>query len=364
MHGAKGLEWDMVVLPALNKPPPPAQSPLLYWLPLSTQDGAEQVLLAPRRSSEHAQDPPLVSLIRNEQQQRATFENQRLLYVAATRARERLLLSAQLDAANPDFRPLKGSLLSELWPTTAQGFLASFEVNSRAGAAPVTPASILPDQTLHRVAAGWQPEVSQEHHWVPTLARAQPIPEIEYDWAGRVARTTGTVLHRLLEHVGNVGIEQLDQATRRLLLDRVPGLLNNLGITGEALEASAAIVRQALIDTLDSQTGQWLLSGQHQESACELAVSGIIHGQLVNLVVDRTFIDAHGKRWIIDYKSGYHAGGDPAGFFQQEAMRYSTQLDRYRRLLAALGPQPIQCALYLPRHTHLEVLSALSLEVP
>ena len=77
---------------------------------------------------------------------------------------------------------------------------------------------------------------------------------------------------------------------------------------------------------------------------------------MVNAVIDRTFVDDDGVRWIIDYKSGYHAGADLDTFLSQEAERYHAQLALYRRLFEQMEARPVKTALYLPRHGQLVVV--------
>jgi ATP-dependent exoDNAse (exonuclease V) beta subunit len=351
MHGAKGLEWDLVAIPGLNRGTRGPDRDLLYWLPFTPQSGRERVLLAPLRAADQPTDPPLIDLIRDEQKQRDAYENQRLLYVAATRARERLVLSTALDPEKPE--PARGSLLEILWPQTAAAFRASLEDADGLPGAPADGAS-MPDPRLRRVPAGWSPPVDERLAWSPTLPPREHVVEIEFNWAGAQARRTGTVLHRLLERVGRIGIERLDADERERLSARIPALLRALGTGADALADAAAVVGDAFERTLDSDTGRWILSGRHAQAACELPLTGIVDGELVNAVIDRTFIDADGTRWIIDYKSGYHEGGDLAGFLAEEAARYETQLGLYRRLFEAMGETPIRTALYLPRHGRLQ----------
>ncbi|MEE4331787.1 MAG: UvrD-helicase domain-containing protein, partial [Wenzhouxiangella sp.] len=117
MHGAKGLEWDVVFMPGLDRQPAGAKQELLYWLPFTPESGDEQVLLAPLRSAEQAKNTALIDLIQGQRKQRENYEQQRLLYVAATRARERLVLSAVIDPEKAEPEPAKGSLLASLWPS-------------------------------------------------------------------------------------------------------------------------------------------------------------------------------------------------------------------------------------------------------
>jgi ATP-dependent helicase/nuclease subunit A len=352
MHGAKGLEWDLVVLPGLDRGTRGQDRNLLNWLPYTPEDGQEKVLLAPLRSASEAADPPLNELIRREQKQRDAYEHQRLLYVAATRAREHLVLSATLNPEPGKAKPSAGSLLADLWPTLGAEFIEALEQ------APESPQTAgereTPDPSLRRPPADWTPAIAEPLAFTPRLPPRETSVEIEFNWAGVHARRTGTVLHRLLEQVGRIGIESFNDQQRKRCIQRLPTLLQSLGSGRTDLDESVAVIREAFEDTLASETGQWILSGQHQDSACELPITGLIDGKLINAVIDRTFIDADGTRWIIDYKSGYHEGGNLDHFLNEEADRYRDQLTVYRRLFEQMEDRPVRIALYLPRHGRLQ----------
>ena len=66
------------------------------------------------------------------------------------------------------------------------------------------------------------------------------------------------------------------------------------------------------------------------------------------MVIDRSFVDADGVRWIVDYKSGRHEGGGSRAFLDREQERYREQLERYGRLMSAMDGRPIRLALYFP----------------
>jgi ATP-dependent helicase/nuclease subunit A len=65
-------------------------------------------------------------------------------------------------------------------------------------------------------------------------------------------------------------------------------------------------------------------------------------------VIDRTFIDESGVRWIIDYKTSEPAGEDVVNFLEAEKERYGEQLERYARLMALRDDRPIRLGLYFP----------------
>ncbi|HTQ35701.1 MAG TPA: PD-(D/E)XK nuclease family protein, partial [Steroidobacteraceae bacterium] len=70
--------------------------------------------------------------------------------------------------------------------------------------------------------------------------------------------------------------------------------------------------------------------------------------KLRSVVIDRSFIDAAGTRWIVDYKTGMHAGGDREEFVAREMDRYAAQLRLYSLLARGLGSEPVRTALYFP----------------
>jgi hypothetical protein len=65
-------------------------------------------------------------------------------------------------------------------------------------------------------------------------------------------------------------------------------------------------------------------------------------------VIDRTFVDEGGVRWIIDYKTSQSPGEDLENFLEAEKERYREQLERYARLMALRDNRPIRLGLYFP----------------
>ncbi len=106
---------------------------------------------------------------------------------------------------------------------------------------------------------------------------------------------------------------------------------------------SIARMRGVLADA----RGRWLFDPAHAEAASEWALAGIDDGAIVHVTLDRTFV-ADGVRWIVDFKTGRHEGGDPTAFLDREQERYRAQLERYARIVRALDPRPIRLALYYP----------------
>jgi hypothetical protein len=111
---------------------------------------------------------------------------------------------------------------------------------------------------------------------------------------------------------------------------------------------AVADVLEALTRTVEDGRGRWILSPEHDQAGSELALTGMADGRLTNVVIDRSFIDEHGTRWVIDFKTSPHEGGRLEDFIGRELERYRGQLQKYAALARGLGPQPVRAALYFP----------------
>jgi ATP-dependent exoDNAse (exonuclease V) beta subunit len=77
----------------------------------------------------------------------------------------------------------------------------------------------------------------------------------------------------------------------------------------------------------------------------------MVDGQLVHATIDRTFVDADGRRWVVDYKTSAPAPGElPERFMAREMERYAGQLRLYAALLGQLmaDGRQVRAALYFP----------------
>jgi hypothetical protein len=96
------------------------------------------------------------------------------------------------------------------------------------------------------------------------------------------------------------------------------------------------------------RAGRWILQKGYRDDFREHALSGLWRGDVVRVVFDRSFIDDKGVRWIIDYKTSHHEGGNLESFLDQEVERYRPQLHRYAHFARQLGPEPVRVGLYFP----------------
>jgi ATP-dependent exoDNAse (exonuclease V) beta subunit len=353
IHKAKGLEFDTVILPGLGKRPRSDGRKLLYWLETTADDGKPELFFGPVKSVRSSGEPRTSAYIRALEQEIGRLEEVRLLYVAAaTRARRRLHLIGHADVASDgSLRVEPASLLARLWPAVEQ----EWEVARQGAVAADDPQlgdkgrgipAVAPARSGWRLPAGWECPLPPATAGMVRRPVGEGSDAVVYEWAGDTARAVGTVVHRWLQHIAQsrpgetTGAAGFEAAVRRMLLRE--------GVPAAGLDAACARVRTALERTLQDERGRWILSDRHAESSCEVAITARIDGELRALVVDRTFIDAAGVRWIIDYKTGTHEGGDVEGFLDREEERYRDQLMRYAAAFHRLEDCPIKAALYYP----------------
>jgi ATP-dependent exoDNAse (exonuclease V) beta subunit len=167
---------------------------------------------------------------------------------------------------------------------------------------------------------------------------------LPFDWVQERTRVVGTLAHRLLARMAD-GL--WDEARVAALAPRVRADLASAGFAADEIEPFAQRVLDVVRRTLADSRGRWLFDPAHAEARSEWAIAGVESGAVVHIVVDRTFVE-DGVRWIVDFKTGTHEGGDAAAFLDSEALRYRDQLARYARIVGAMDGRPVRIALYHP----------------
>jgi ATP-dependent helicase/nuclease subunit A len=344
IHRAKGLEFDHVFVPCLDRRLNHGAEPLLRWLDLPRRGGGSDLVMAPVPPVGPPETTGLNAYLKRLMGERAANERARLLYVAATRARRSLHLSAAPKvAADGTVVPAKGTLLASLWPAVGAGFATR-------SAEPAEAANLEEVScSLRRLRSAWRSVPLPQAGELPGLPiRHDSLGEPEFSWAGETVRHIGTVVHAALERFASDATlpSRADVAASRKSYGRQ---LFRLGVPEPQIPEAAAEVLEALERTLQDERGRWILAVQHPEAQSELALTGIAGGRLMSVSIDRSFVDAaSGTRWVIDFKTGRHKGGDLEAFLAGELERYRPQLESYAALARSLGPQPVRAALYFP----------------
>ncbi|HLG53212.1 MAG TPA: UvrD-helicase domain-containing protein [Steroidobacteraceae bacterium] len=356
IHRAKGLEFDVVIVPDLQRGVRGRERPLLYWTQVATGPGRRGIVLASRAESGEGGADPLEQWMRRLAAEREAFELGRVAYVAATRAKRQLHLLGAVRVKwtddGPQFhKPGPGSLLGFFWPVLCEHFEQALAPGAAVRAEQpraVSGRRKLTAPPLLRLPLGFTAPVPTMPLRPPGLRIAgEPEGSIrpEFDWAGAIAQAVGQVVHLELHRLVHAG-QSRDAITPRPAAWR--RLLRELGIDDAHLPDALQRVERAMIGVAGSEFAGRLLDPAAAEGRSELALTAVIDGVVQSLRIDRTFVDAEGLRWIVDWKTSSHEGADREAFLDNELARYTPQLRRYAQVMSLLDTRPQRVGLYFP----------------
>ncbi len=349
VHKSKGLEFDTVILPGLDRSPRPGQRQLMAWKSMA----GRSLLLAPINATREVREP-LYQHVRAQLRAAEDTEAGRLLYVAATRAKQRLHLLGCLKRDKEGFEkpPGKRSLLALLWPLMPDDAWVAAGDGAPPGVAVAKQAesSAVPAGAPLRLPLDWQPAALPPRAAWPAWLDAPAAAGgevIEFSWTGETTRHIGSVVHRWLQRIADTGLAGWDAARIAAHKPDFRMELSALGVEPATQESAAARVADALVHSITDARGRWLL-GPQQDARNEYRLSTLLQGRPRHFVIDRSFTDAEGRRWIIDYKTGRHEGGDIEAFLDREQLRYRGQLETYAMVLPRDPAVRLRFGLYFP----------------
>ncbi len=121
IHKAKGLQFETVILYGLHHLPKPNQKPKINF-----EQSKNNIVFGPIKSPPNFEEDPISHYLAQREHMRDSYESDRLLYVASTRACKKLHLIGNIAFHNEKFLPpAHGSFLRKLWP-----YLKSFDKNT------------------------------------------------------------------------------------------------------------------------------------------------------------------------------------------------------------------------------------------
>ncbi len=377
IHKSKGLGFDVVLVPGLDRRSSGDPNPLVCSLErVNPWSGEPEFLVAPI-GVQGDDTEPLYKWVRKQRQIRFDEERKRLLYVACTRARSELHLFGTAAAARAGVSVQnKDSLLATAWTALrtefetqereqrvgAHGHIVAFPAGGvlEEVAATAGPGRRL---TLRRLPLDSEPFVSAPNVTAAASFSAGDAdsgsPEFVRPEGSRQSRLVGSVVHTLLERLGpGLASIETDQ-----LHARVTSLLRAAALTGEALKSVSNAVTKMLLDCARDPVCKWILA-PHADAQSEASWTGFIAGEsrIRTLRADRVFRagpeplrDGSEFLWVVDYKT---SGREPSGalFLAAERAIYGPQLHAYARALRALhgADTPLRLGLYYPAVTALD----------
>ena len=361
IHKAKGLEFDAVIVPSLQRTPRRTTPELIRWQERLTAGGEREIIMAPI-PARGGEGDRVYDYLQEQQRQKEAYETGRLLYVACTRARRQLYLltHVQEDDRTASLRaPAKASLLSAIWPSVQPELQMQTELQANT-TIPVTQNPVKP---LRRLSLAWQlPRLTERDLLSGFIDRtelsvyaseeegqAADMDRDGFNGQDPTARHVGTVVHQVLQEIGRSGLADWDAARLGRCRPYWRARLATLGVPSSMQDQALADVRATLLAVLQDSRFQWLFSDQHTLRRCEYAVSIPVAQGYRNLVIDLLLQEQNGKTWIIDYKTGRPGPQEDLDqFIERQMQRYGNKMELYRHAVSQLGFPQVRSALYFP----------------
>ena len=327
IHKAKGLEFDSVILPGLHRQTYSGGDDLLLWY--QTENGflwdvklkdGEGTLF--NYLSGH--------LIKRKEH----WERVRLMYIACTRAVQRLYLYGEVKGDSGDWSPPARSLLASVWKWAAEAMETDAPEWQGRGDDERS------DDILPRFAAAWQMPPPPPNF----AALTQDAADDDDDAQNYEARALGVVTHRLLEAAARRGWPaQVDENA----------LADDFAELQIAPERQLPLAQKAIVymnNVRNDPRGHWLFADPTIQREAEFALSvpdG--EGHWKNLFLDLLVRDGD-VNWVVDYKTSAPRDKETADdFYAREMAQYRTQLLSYMAAMRLLEPHKTLCAgLYFP----------------
>ena len=374
IHKSKGLEFENVIIPGLDRGTRSDSDELLLWQQRISLDGKQQLLLSPMTASDQAEKDSIYQYLQAEKKQKTQLESTRLFYVGATRAINRLhfLASAEYDDEKQIWKkPAPNALISPLWEDCVNEgehlFFKDLPTNP-------TRKNHLALFNIQRLPSSWKPKALLSGHLLEAYRGKEDIDplsqlseETQLDEEALVLleknqpsfdidnkeRHIGIVVHKILQYLLSYSNKSLDPHQHwNAFSEQYQPLwihwLQSSGLNLKQSQQALPLVVHAIKGIIQDPIGKWLLSHEHDESASELPISWVRHRKTQHFIVDRTFVD-QGIRWIIDYKVTQPKSQQSLeNFIEENIQQYRSQLDNYRRYFLQLENRTIKTALYFP----------------
>jgi len=387
IHKSKGLEFEVVIVPELQAPTVRAKRRMLTWLERGLDqsgdsDEVTEFLIAPfqPKGEDRGRAKRWVDgVYRNREKQ----EIRRILYVAATRAREELHLFAR-----PAVKRSRGgerslcnppeSLLSTAWPALQSEIHAQFDAWKRAREAAefVSLAAagdsnviqmalpfLIPNgkpATLRRLPPGYQSPIAYSWSGKQKLDLADGRADELYQRheGGIASRTLGSAVHAFFEELARLMMSMTSDAARLALPPagtRIAAQTRSAGIPRADADRIANQALEIAVKASHDPVAVWILAPR-PNAGSEARWTGVIGGSLRTVRVDRVFragptpsSEGNDAWWIVDYKTAQAA--DPGPAIAEFRALFAPQLEIYAQILRNLhGAEARICAgLYYPR---------------
>jgi ATP-dependent helicase/nuclease subunit A len=330
IHAAKGLEYECVILPNLNRRVKPDEKPLILL------DGDN--LISIKNNNERTEN--LFDYNWKKERTRIKNEQIRLLYVAITRAKkechlifsinekkieeedEEIIIKEHTITKSKDDPNIEGnSLLSILWPIVKDKEIIKIKAEN-----PSENDTSIPELRRLKI----------EHYYQQIKAHpSAPQHEIKKNYQNNIHTFTGILIHKYYKLI----IKNQEDINEILSnkLDFIMAYFNDYSFKPNEIKEAEKVITSSLNSLRNSKDGKWIYQ-LYQEDIMEAEYLFDEENSYEKRIPDRTFIHDK-KRWIVDYKVVFKAKN-----LNLEAKEHIAQLKEYEKLFD--DKYQIQKAIY------------------
>ncbi len=319
IHKSKGLEFDHVIIPSLDKSTRISSSPLINFDYFTKQN---KVIFSIKNNHDNTLSLHDYHNLKNKIKD--TNELKRLFYVAATRSISQLDLIAYLE---PDAAKIKKNtfleLLQEEFLSKQSKFIKSKSINFDYKSFKPVHYQI---PIEHLIAA---PETNNRNNndFYESDLKKDDSPEI----------LIGIFVHKYLELIHRHTNLDIDIFIEKVIYQQnLPEFVD--------IDYLKAEVKFCIDNLHNTNTGAFIIQ-MYDDDHSEFKVSHYHEGELWNYRIDRTFLK-NNERWIIDYK--YHKNDNDD--LNITALKYQQQLNLYAKFF---NEKKIKKAVYFLRQSKL-----------
>ena len=318
VHQSKGLEFDTVIIPGLGKKGRSDNLPIMQI----QEFPEDKVLLSPIKSSYESQENETYLYLQYLKKQQSHFELMRLLYVAMSRAKNKVYLLGSISKSG---KAAGGSFLSLLGEHYEEDLDLNFDrdlidQDSRKRSAP----------KLLRVKA--LDSISNQ-----SIRKNNELKNYPKTFDLIYQGVLGTIVHHYLEH-GEFSPSHLTVETR----------LKEKGVPSKLLKSFTNSILDILSKTKHDNNFEWIF--KYRDST---EVEAEYRGARQSVIIDRLFID-DGILWIIDFKTASLNKDETLDEFKErQKLSHQSQIEKYKEVLNDFFDLPSRAAIYCPAESQL-----------
>ena len=313
IYQAKGLEFDVVIIPGLGRSTKTDSAPLIALKTMANNN----LLLAPIKSAFAEKEIKSYTYLKEINNKQKRFEMMRLLYVAMSRAKKRVHLCGFV---NEKHEASKNTLLEFILPFFENSIIMPEDIDENK-----TVTKNYENNLLCYQVEKLKTHINNNTNIIKN-SEITKISELIHK------QSLGIILHKFLEN-------EIFNPSEKIINIK----LIELGVPSKLRKTYIAKIKTLLDNTKKDKDGKWIFTKR-----ASTQVEAEFANKEKSIIVDRIFIEKN-TLWIIDFKTiSPNVDETIQTFIIRVKKDYQKQLYQYQTILSDIFEIPIKTAIYCP----------------